>query len=114
MRNEGLTFEHAIRHAQMLRKGGFVGISIFHKSDYAAIEADEGCYTVHAYTKAQLTEMRLEAEREEEEQLDPFEITQWAKDEKGDTWGQQLFGADTLAGLVQQAQKHLEQNETKT
>lgn len=107
MKDEGLTFEQAIRHAQMLRKGGFVGISVFHKHDYAALEAEEGCYVVYAYTKAELAEMRIEAEKEEDP-IDPFEITQWAKDEDGNTCGQQLFASETLADLVQQAQKYLE------
>lgn len=107
MTDEVFTFEEAINRAQMLRECGFVGISVFHKHDYAALEAEEACYVVYAYTKAELAEMRIEAEKEEDP-IDPFEITQWTMDEYGNTCGQQLFASETLAELVQQAQKHLE------
>ncbi|MHA7852240.1 hypothetical protein [Roseovarius sp.] len=113
MMREGMKFEEAIKYAEFLRENGYVGISIFHKHDFDALEANEGCYTLHAYTKAELKEMRADSKLDEDP-LDAFEITNWTTAEDGQQSGTQMFGAETLQDLLQQVQLYLEQNETGT
>lgn len=106
---EGMTFDEAMRYARQARSFGKVGISVFHRHEYAELEADEGCYVVSSYSPQELAVMRKEAETPEPP-LAPFEITHW-KWEGDDQIGQQLFVADTLPELLDIA---MEQNGTET
>lgn len=99
---EDLTFVDAMSKAMAARRAGLGGISVFHKHQYEAIEADEGCYVVYSYTADELAEMRRESETPEPP-FPAYEITHWGFNEEGDQEGEQLFEADSLEDLIKVA-----------
>jgi hypothetical protein len=110
MRLEGLTFEEAMQAAAAARAKGILGISIYHRFDYDALERDGACYVVYGYTPTELSERRKE-DAEPEPPIDNYEITRWEFDADGRQVGEQLFGAETLEELIKLAS---EQNKAET
>jgi len=98
MHLQNLTFDQAIIEAARARQNCFVGISIFHQHEYDKIEADEGCYSIHAYTKPELAALRIESELPDEP-VPQFEVLRNYVDDDDRQCGEVIYCAETLDDL---------------